>query len=47
MIASFIVNLRELRSGRGGSRRWMNQVGLGLTVVFLLFYVGLIVFTAS
>ncbi len=46
MIASFIVNIRELKSGRGGSRRWMNQVGMGLTVVFLLFYVALIFIVA-
>lgn len=47
MIASFIVNLRELKAGRGGARRWMNQVGLGLTVAFLFCYFALILFAVS
>lgn len=31
MVGSLVVNVRELRKGRGGERRWMNVTGLALT----------------
>lgn len=41
IIPSLIVNIRELMRGTGGTRLWMNKVGLGLTLLFTLAYLGL------
>jgi hypothetical protein len=40
MVASLVVSIRELVKGRGGSLRWMNVVGLGLTGLAILTWVG-------
>jgi hypothetical protein len=36
MVASFIVNIRELVRGTGGDKRWMNVVGVSATGVAVL-----------
>jgi len=45
-VASLIVNIRELVKGTGGTSRWMNKVGLALTGVWILSWIGLIIFLA-
>ena len=36
MLGSLILNVRELRRGAGGARRWMNVTGVALTCVAVL-----------
>jgi hypothetical protein len=36
MLGSLILNIRELRRGAGGTRRWMNVTGVALTCVAVL-----------
>lgn len=45
-VASLIVNIRELVRGSGGSSRWMNKVGLGITGAWILGWIALAFFIA-
>ncbi len=46
-VASLVLNVRELLKKRGGTRGWMNVVGLGLTVMAMLTWVAVIVIAVS
>lgn len=39
MVGSAVVNIRELARGTGGSHRWMNGVGIALTVLAIITWV--------
>lgn len=45
-VASLVLNVRELIKKRGGTRSWMNVVGLGLTGVAMLSWVVLFAWAA-
>jgi hypothetical protein len=48
MVASLVVNIRELVRGTGGTRRWMNVVGVSLTgLAMLVWLVGILVLVAK
>jgi hypothetical protein len=44
MVGSLILNIRELVKGKGGDARWMNVVGLSLTGLAILTWVGVILY---
>lgn len=44
MVASLILNIRELVRGTGGTRRWMNVTGVGLTGAAILTWIGFFAF---
>lgn len=47
MVASLILNIRELVRGTGGTRRWMNGVGVGLTGLAMVLWLVVIAFFVS
>jgi hypothetical protein len=47
MVASLILNIRELVRGKAGANRWMNVAGLCGTGVAVLGWMGMIVFLAT
>lgn len=47
MVASLILNIRELVRGKGGVNRWMNVAGVSLTGLAMLVWTGLIVFAVT
>jgi hypothetical protein len=48
MVASLILNIRELRRGTGGDSRWMNTAGLVLTgLAIVTWTVGIVAVLAS
>lgn len=47
MVASLVLNIRELVRGSGGTSRWMNVAGVSLTGVAILTWTTLIIFAVT